>query len=87
MTVLKNKKSIHLESWPEYDKKLLEEEKIQLVVQVNGKVRDTIIIDRGLDENQARFLALASEKIKSHISDSEVKKVVYVKDRLINLVK
>lgn len=86
MSVLKNRNSIHLELWPSYDSKLLEEEKIQLVVQVNGKVRDTIIVDKGSDENQARFLALASEKIKNHISEDEVKRVIYIKNRLINLV-
>lgn len=86
MEVLKNKMSIHLESWPIYDPKLLQDEKIHLVVQVNGKVRDTIEVKPGLNENEARFLALASEKIKNHISDQEVKKTFYVKDRLINLV-
>lgn len=86
-SVLKNKKSIHLESWPIYNEEFLEDIKAQLVVQVNGKVRDTIIVDKGLDENQARFLALASEKIKNHVTGSEVKRVVYIKDRLINLVK
>ncbi len=87
ISVLGNKKSIHLESWPEYDSKLFQDAKIQMVAQVNGKVRDTIMVDRGLDENQARFLALASEKVKNFISDKEVKRVIYVKDRLINLVK
>ena len=85
--VLKNKTSIHLEEWPKYDLKLLEEEKVSLVVQVNGKLRDTILVDKGLDENQARFLAMASEKVQKHISNEEIKKVIYVKDRLINLVK
>lgn len=91
-SVLKNpgrtgKKSIHLEDWPEYNPKLLEEEKVSLVVQINGKVRDTIEVERGLDENQARFLAMASDKIQKHISEEEIKKVIYIKDKLINLVK
>ncbi len=87
MSVMKSKKSIHLESWPEYDPKLLVEEKIQLVIQVNGKVRDALLVQRGLNENEARFLALGSEKVKNHINEDEIKKVIYVKDRLINLVK
>ncbi len=85
--VLKNKTSIHLQSWPEYDEKLIAEEKAQMVIQVNGKVRDIILVQKGLDENQARFLALSSEKVKNHISDAEVKKTIYIQDRLINLVK
>ena len=83
----KRYKSIHLESWPEYDSKLLEEEKVNLVVQVDGRVRDTILVERGLDENQVRLFALASENVQNHISRAEVKRVIYIKDRLINLVR
>ncbi|MDO8495979.1 MAG: class I tRNA ligase family protein [bacterium] len=83
--VLKNKKSIHLERWPEYDDKLLSEEKIKLVIQVNGRVRDTLEVKKGLSEEEAKRLALASENVKRHLI-GEVKKVIYVKDRIINLV-
>ena len=83
--VLKNKKSIHLEKWPEYDDKLLSEEKIKLVIQVNGRVRDTLEVKKGLSEEEAKRLALASENVKKHIA-GDVKRAVYVKDRIINLV-
>ncbi len=85
MGVLKNKKSIHLEKWPEYDEKLLEEDTVQLVVQVNGRMRDTIKIKKGLSEDEVRNLAMANESVKRHIT-GDVKKVIYVKDRLINFV-
>jgi len=84
-SVFKNKKSIHLEKWPEYDEKLLAEEKVRLVVQVNGRVRDTVEVKKGLSEAEAKKMALASENAKKHIID-EVKKVVYIKDRVINIV-
>ena len=84
-TVLKNKKSIHLESWPEYNQEMLSEEKIKLVVQVNGRLRDTLDVKRGISENEAKELALKSENVKKHI-EGGVKKVIYVKDRIINLV-
>ena len=83
--ISKNYKSIHLEKWPEYDEKLLTEEKIKLVVQVNGRFRDTIEVNRGLSEDEARKLAVASENVKKHIA-GEIKKVIYVKDRIINFV-
>jgi len=83
--VLKNKKSIHLESWPKYDDKLLEDETVKLIIQVNGRVRDTVEVKRGLSENEAKELALRRENVKKHIS-GEIKKVIYVKDRIINLV-
>lgn len=84
-SILKNKKSIHLERWPEYDEKLLADEKVKLVVQVNGRVRDMLEVEKGLTEEEAKKLVLASENVKKHIT-GEIKKVVYVKDRIINLV-
>src|SRR3989344_3252543 len=78
-------KSVHLEKWPEHDEKLLAEEKIKLVVQVNGRMRDTIEVKKGLSENEAKELALKSENVKRHIT-GEIKRVIYVKDRIINLV-
>ncbi|TSC90835.1 MAG: leucyl-tRNA synthetase [Parcubacteria group bacterium Gr01-1014_2] len=84
--VLKNKNSIHLEKWPQYDPKLIKEEMIDLVIQVNGKVRDTIRIQRDLPEKEARDLALKSEKIKKHIAGKEIKKFIYILGKLVNFV-
>ncbi len=84
-SVLKNKKSIHLEKWPECDEKLLAEEKIRLVIQVNGRVRETLEVKKGLIEDEAKRLAMESENVKKYLI-GEVKKVIYVKDRIINLV-
>ncbi len=85
-SVLKNKKSIHLEKWPKYDEKLLEEETVQLVVQVNGRVRDIIQVKKGLSENETKLLVTASEKIKKHLYGKDIKKFIYIKDKLTNLV-
>ncbi|MBI2669760.1 MAG: leucine--tRNA ligase [Candidatus Yanofskybacteria bacterium] len=86
MNTLGNKKSIHLEKWPEYDPKLIVEETIKLVVQVNGKARDVIEVMAGLDETAAREVALGSENIKKHIAGTEIKKIIFVKNRLINFI-
>ena len=74
-----------MEKWPEYDEKLIAEEKIKLVVQVNGKIRDTIEVKKGLSENEVKKIVLASENVKKHVSVTP-KKVVYVQDRIINFV-
>ena len=74
-----------MENWPEYDEKMLADDKIKLAIQVNGRVRDTVEVKRGLSENEARKMAMASENVKKHIV-GDIKKVVYVKDRIINLV-
>ena len=78
--------SIHLHSWPKYDSKLAEPAKIVLVVQVNGKVRDRIEIERGIDQNMAEKLALSLPKVTRYLEDVLPKKTIFVPDRLINFV-
>jgi len=83
---LGNKESIHLEGWPVYDQKLITEEEINLVIQINGKTREIIKVPRDITEDEARELSLASEKIKKHLGDKKVKRFVYIKNRLVNFV-
>jgi len=83
---LGHKESIFKEKWPEYDKKMIIDEKINLVVQVNGKVRDMIEVSVGISENEAKKIALESENIKKWLEGKEVKKVIFVKGKLINIV-
>ncbi len=72
--------------WPAYDESLAREEEIELVVQVNGKVRGRLHVAPGLSENEAVERALAEDSVKRFLDGREVKKVVYVPDRLVNLV-
>ncbi|MDP3057021.1 MAG: leucine--tRNA ligase [bacterium] len=81
-----NKKSIFLFEWPKYDPNLVKEEEIELVMQINGKVKDKIKAAADISENEAKKIALASEKIKKVIEGKEIKKVIFVKGRLINIV-
>ncbi|MFA6382823.1 MAG: class I tRNA ligase family protein [Parcubacteria group bacterium] len=83
---LGHKDSIFLQSWPEYDPELIRDEKITLVLQINGKVRDSIEVDAGISEKEAKELAMQSEKIKTWVSGKEIKKVIFVKGKLINIV-
>jgi len=83
---LGNKESIHLQSWPEYDKELAKEKEIILVVQINGKLRDQIKAPADISEIDAKKLALESEKIKKWIEGKEIRKVIFVKGRLVNIV-
>jgi len=84
--VLGNKKSIHIEKWPKYNPELIKEEMIDLIVQVNGRVRDVIKISRNMNESQIRELTLKSEKIKKHIDGKEIKRFIYVPGKLANIV-
>jgi leucyl-tRNA synthetase len=78
--------SIHLHRWPDWDEAVAAEELITLVVQVNGKVRDRVEVPADVDEETARALALDSEGAQRHISGKQVRKVVVVPGRLINIV-
>lgn len=86
MNVLGNKKSIHLEKWLKYDPKLIVDEKIKLVVQINGKTRDVIEVSVDLDEAKTKEVVLGLEKIKKYLAGKEIKKFIYIKNRLVNFV-
>ncbi|MFH2104609.1 MAG: class I tRNA ligase family protein, partial [Parcubacteria group bacterium] len=78
--------SIFQEKWPDYDSKLIKEDTIELVIQINGKVRDKVSAKAGISEEEALKLAQSSEKVKRHLGDSEIKKVIFVPDKLLSLV-
>jgi len=83
---LKAIKSIHLEKWPVYNPQLIREEKFELVIQINGKVRDKIEVAAGISEAEAKNLALSREKIKNWLAGKEIQKIIFVPSKLINLV-
>jgi len=85
-TVLKNKKSIHLESWPKYDETLLSEETVDIVVQINGTKRDVLKLTKGVSEEEIKNIVLKNKNIKKHLAGKEIKKFIYIKDRLVNVV-
>ena len=72
--------------WPEYDPEATVEEEIVIVVQVNGKLRDRLLIPASAKEGEIREIALVSPKVRRHIEGKEVKKTIFVPKRLINIV-
>jgi len=84
--ILGNKKSIFKEKWPEYDKKLIQEETWQLIIQINGKVRDKIEVKKNISEEEAKKITLSQDKVKKWLNDKKPKKIIYIPNRLINLV-
>ena len=83
---LGNKKSIHLESWPKYDPKLVVDDTIELVIQVNGKLRDTIEVSADITKDEAIELAKKAENIQKWLEGKEIKKEIFVSGKLVNLV-
>jgi leucyl-tRNA synthetase len=78
--------SVHLERYLEPDQRVLATEQITLVVQVNGKVRARITAPAGVTEAEALALALDDSNVRVHLGGKEVRKHIYVTDRLLNLV-
>ena len=85
-SVLGNETSIHLEKWPEFDEALLLDELVTLIIQVNGKFRDSIIVKRGLAEEEVKKIVLANKKAERAMEGKEIKKFIYIQDRLTNIV-
>ncbi len=84
--VLGNKKSIHLEKWPEYDFELIQEKVVELIVQIGGKTRCTISAPIDINESAAASLVTGNDKLNKYLEGKEVKKVIFVKNKLINFV-
>ncbi len=82
----KYKESIFLQPWPKPDAELIKKETATLVIQVNGRVRDKIEVQADISEAEARDLAISRQKVKNWISGKEVKKVIFVPNKLINIV-
>ncbi len=82
---LGRKESIFKEKWPEYDPELVKDKIINLVVQVNGKLRGTIEVPVDIIAEEAKKAALASEKIKKWVAGKKIVKVIFVKGKLVNI--
>jgi leucyl-tRNA synthetase len=81
-----NKKSIHKSNWPLFNKDLIKEDGFDLIIQINGKLRDTVKVKKGITEKEAKELALGLEKIKKYLNNDNIKKIIFVKDKLLNFV-
>ncbi|HTD80000.1 MAG TPA: class I tRNA ligase family protein, partial [Chloroflexota bacterium] len=80
--------SIHQQRWPTYDPAVLAESEVTLVVQVNGRVRDQVVVDAAVarDEAQVRELVLALPRVKQHMAGGSLRKFVFVPGKLANVV-
>ncbi len=83
---LGNKESITRASWPKYDPALLVESKATIVIQINGKVRSKLEVDAGIGEGELKGMVLADEKTRAWLQDKQVKSIVIVPRKLVNIV-
>jgi len=80
------KKSVHLEHWPSFNPEALKEDSYELVIQVNGKVRDKVNISNEMSEDQIKELTLKRPNILKWTQDKEIRKIIIVKGKIMNIV-
>jgi len=83
---LGHKESVHNQRWPLWDEALAKEDEITLVLQVNGKLRDRPTVPASISEDDAKIMALASEKVQPFLQGKTVVNVIYVPGKLVNIV-
>ncbi len=85
-SVIDENSSVHDQSWPEYDEAALKVDNVEIVLQINGKVRGRLVVPSEASKEELEKVALADERIKSLIGDGTVRKVIAVPGRLVNIV-
>lgn len=78
--------SVHLETWPQYDESALVQDEVEMVVQINGKVREHITVDVALSKEEVAEQALADARVQALIAGKTVRKTIVVPKKLINFV-
>lgn len=78
--------SVHIDSWPKFDNKYLEQDQVTVVVQVNGKVRGTLSVGKDVSQDQVVDQAKSDEKVAKYLQDQQIKKTIYVPGKLVSFV-
>lgn len=78
--------SVHEQSWPEFDEEALKVDNVEIVLQVNGKVRGRLTVPAEATKEELEKIAMADANVQAHIGDATVRKVICVPDRLVNIV-
>jgi leucyl-tRNA synthetase len=84
--LLGHRESVAYAPWPAYDSALLVAKEVEVVFQVNGKLRDRVKVAAGLSQAELEKVALANEKVRQHTTGKTVRKVIVVPDKLVNIV-
>jgi leucyl-tRNA synthetase len=78
--------SIHRQPWPTFDPELAQGDTVELPVQVNGKLRDRLVVTRDTPPEEIERLALLSDRVQAHLHGRSPRKVIQVPGRLVNVV-
>ena len=81
-----NNQEIHTSNWPRFDEKIIKDEKINIVIQVNGKKRTLLNTETDQDQEKIFKKCLEIESVKKLLADKHIVKKIYVKNKLVNIV-
>jgi leucyl-tRNA synthetase len=84
--VLRETESVFQARWPSFDERLARTGDVEIAVQVNGKLRSRLVVPRGMPEEAVMKIVLSDPAVKKFVDGQKVRKVIYVQDRLVNLV-
>jgi leucyl-tRNA synthetase len=84
--LLGHKKSLSYESWPTFDPAKIVEDKIEVILQVNGKVRGKLELPQGIDEKEMERLAHLDVNVQRHMEGKKIIRTIVVKNKLVNIV-
>ena len=80
------KKSIHLEDWPKWDESKLQSDEVTIIVQVNGKVRGSFKAVKGQKQEEIESIALSLPPIKKWVGENQIKKIFFVKGKVVSIL-
>ncbi len=84
--LLGNSTTVHRDTWPKWDEQYLVSEEVTIVIQVNGKVRAEIKMPQGANQEDVLTVAQKEDNIKRYLAESSIKKVIYIADKILNIV-
>jgi leucyl-tRNA synthetase len=85
-SIMGHNDTIAYESWPVYDEDLCKEDTIEIVVQVNGKLKAKLNIEMDADKDSVMEMAMSDEKVKEAVEGKNILKQIYVPNKLVNIV-
>ncbi len=72
--------------WPEYDEKLIQDDKIKIVIQINGKKRALLDVEKGIEKSELLEIVRKDKNLEKYLVEKEIKKVIFVENRLMNIL-
>jgi leucyl-tRNA synthetase len=72
--------------WPAIDEKLLVDDKLKIAIQINGKLRSEMEIEKDTEEETIKSLAILDKKVEKYLDNNEIKKIIYVPGKILNIV-